>query len=150
MQVSNNAKVSDLEERLVLVLVNNHDRARGLHARGVLNRTGNTQADVKVWRDRHARLPNLYGRDIPAFIHGNTRSTHGGGQHIGERFNDPCEFIAYSTASSHDGLRGSQFRTSGFFGWSKAHDLHIALRCRWQWHRHYLRLSRCFYGIDRA
>src|SRR5699024_12556601 len=101
MQVSNNAEVSDLEERLVLVLVNNHDRAVGLHARGVLNRSRNTQTDVKVWRDCHAGLPNLQGRVIPAFILSIASSSQSRRQHIDERFNNSYEFISYSAASGN-------------------------------------------------
>src|SRR5699024_12006047 len=91
MQVSNYAEIGDLEERLILVLVDHDDGARGLHAGGVLDSTGDAQTNVEIRRDGYTGLSDLQRWVVPAFIHGVAGSAHGSGESIGQRFYYPGE-----------------------------------------------------------
>src|SRR6202011_5218327 len=58
-QVADDAVVGDLEDRRLFVLVDRDDRLRGLHAGAVLDRSGDAQRDVQLWRHGLAGLAHL-------------------------------------------------------------------------------------------
>src|SRR5690606_10336380 len=61
VQVTDHAEVDELEDRGLLVLVDRDDGLGGLHARPVLNRTGDAGGDVELGRDHLAGLADLEG-----------------------------------------------------------------------------------------
>lgn len=85
MDVTDDAEVSDLEERLVLILVNHDDGAGGLHAGGVLDSTGDAKRDVQIRRNRDAGLAHLVCRVVEALIDCIAGGTDGAAEGVGKR-----------------------------------------------------------------
>ena len=106
MEVAHHAEVGDLEEGLVLILVDHNDGLRGLHTGGVLDCTGNTQADVELRGDGHAGLAHLVGRVVETFVHGVAGGTDGATEDVGKRLHHISELVAHTAATGDDDLRG--------------------------------------------
>ena len=85
VQVADHAEVGQLEDRRLGVLVDGHDRLRGLHAGAVLDRAGDAGGDVQLRRDRLAGLADLVAVRIPAGVDRGTRGADGGAERVGER-----------------------------------------------------------------
>src|SRR4051795_11919376 len=60
-QITDDAAVDELEDRRLGVLVDGDDRLRCLHAGPVLDRAGDADRHVELWRDGLACLPDLVG-----------------------------------------------------------------------------------------
>ena len=88
----------------------------------MLDRARDTDGDIQRWRDDLARLAHLPVVRHEAGIDGGARSTHGGAQLVGQRFQD-VEVLGrtHATAAGHDDFRGGQFRTVGL-GQFAAHE----------------------------
>ena len=112
MQIAYDAEISDLEERLILVLVDHHNGAGSLHARGVLDSARDTQADVEVGRDGNTGLADLIGGVIKAFIDGVAGGADCGPEGVGKRLDNGAELVAHATAAGDDCLGLGNFWTS--------------------------------------
>src|SRR5690606_32589487 len=76
-KVCHEAVVSNLEDRRFFVLVDGNDDLGVLHAREMLDGTGNADSDVKLGGDHLAGLADLIVVGHEAGIDGCARGTHG-------------------------------------------------------------------------
>src|SRR3546814_849474 len=106
-------EIDELEDRGLFVLVDGHDRLRGLHAGAVLNSTGDAVGHVELRRDGLAGLADLEGVRLPAGVHGGTRGADSGTERVGEVL-DRLEVAAGATTTGdHDGSLGELGTTGG-------------------------------------
>ena len=98
MQVAHDAKVSDLEERLILILVDHHNGAGGLHARGVLDSAGDAQTDIEIRRDGNTGLADLIGGVVKAFIYRVAGGAASSAEGLSKRLDYGAEFPVVRTS----------------------------------------------------
>src|SRR5689334_16124633 len=102
LPLGDHAVVGDLEDRLVLVLVDRDDRLAALHAREVLDRTGDRDREVQVRRDDLAGLTDLPVGGDHAGVGRGARSAHRGTEQIGELLEDLEVLAALHAAAAGD------------------------------------------------
>src|SRR5271170_8045588 len=84
-QVAHDPVVGDLEDRRFFVLVDGNDRLAGLHARAVLDRTGDAQRDVQLRRHGLAGLADLELTGVVAGIHRGARRAYRRAERVSQR-----------------------------------------------------------------
>src|SRR5687768_10985376 len=67
-QIANDAIVRDLEDRRIAIFINCDDRAGALHADHMLDRTGNAERHVQLWRNSLPGAAHLTLHRQPAAV----------------------------------------------------------------------------------
>src|SRR5262245_43716391 len=104
-EIAGYPEVGNLEDRRLGILVDRHDRPRSLHADEVLNRSGNAEGNIELWRNGLPRAPNLAIHRQPAGIADRTRGGNLGTHRLRELLDELQMFLALdATAHGNDSL----------------------------------------------
>ena len=107
-QVADEADVGDLEDRRVLVLVDRDDGLGVLHSGEMLDRAGNADRDIEVWRDDLAGLADLIVVGRIAGVDRGARGADRGAELVGERIEQSVELVGRTErAAAGDDDRGA-------------------------------------------
>src|SRR5690349_1818443 len=113
-QVRHQAVIGHLEDRRFFVLVDRNDHFGVFHAGQVLDRAGDTDGDVQLWRNDLAGLADLHVVGYETCVDRGARSTHGSAQLVGQGV-QVFEVVAvlHAATAGNDDLGSGQFRTIG-------------------------------------
>src|SRR5690606_31052234 len=113
-QIAHQAVIGYLEDRRFLVLVDRNNDLGVLHARQVLDGTGDADGDVQLRRNDLAGLADLHVVGYEAGVHRGTRGTDTGAQLVGQ-FVQHLEVVAvlHAAATGDHDLGTGQFGTVG-------------------------------------
>ena len=104
-QVANNSVVSDIKDGSLRVFVDGDDCVRILHAYQVLNRAGNPEGDIQLWRDCLSRLSDLTIDREPFGVADGTRCRQIATQNFGELLGQSdIVFTLDAAADSNDDI----------------------------------------------
>ena len=88
MDVADDTKISNREDRSILVLVDGNDVLRTLHAHHVLRRTRDATGQVDVWLHGLAGLAHLVGIGHPSSVNNRTTRASGTVEQFGQIFDE--------------------------------------------------------------
>src|SRR6516225_1964773 len=116
-QITDEAEIGHLEDRRFAVLVDRDDRARILDTGEMLDRAGDADRDVQLWRDDLAGLADLHLIRRIAGIDRRARSTHRRAHAVGEAVENPEAVGAAERPAAGDHPRsGLEIRAVGLRG----------------------------------
>src|SRR5690606_28086100 len=109
-EVAYQAVVGYLEDRRIFILVDRNDHLGILHARQVLDGTGDADRDIQLRRDDLAGLADLHVVGHEAGIDGSARSAYRGAKLVGQRVQVlEVVAVAHAAAAGNDDLGSGQF-----------------------------------------
>src|SRR5450830_360290 len=113
-QIRHQAVIGHLEDRSVFVLVDRDDHLGVLHTGQMLDRAGDTDGDVQLWRDDLAGLADLHVVRYETGVDRGTGSTHRSTELVGQGVQVlEVVTVLHATAAGNDDLGSGQFRTIG-------------------------------------
>jgi hypothetical protein len=113
-QISHQAVISHLEDRRFFVLVDRNDHFGVFHTGQMLDRAGNTDRNVQLWRNDFAGLTDLHVVRYETCVDCGARSTHSSAQLVGQGV-QVFEVLAvlHATTAGNDDFGSGQFWTIG-------------------------------------
>lgn len=111
-QVRDQAVISHLEDRCFFVLVDRYDHFGVFHTGQVLDRAGDTDRDVQLWRNDFAGLADLHVVGYETCVDGRAGSADRSAQLVGQGV-QVLEIVTvlHATTAGNDDFGSGQFRT---------------------------------------